>query len=541
MAGPKPEGTRGETEGFERDPEPMRAESNGLEADSGPGRAESEGLDGDLAPTRAESVGLDGVSALTRPESDALQWDAELMRRLGHRVVDRVVERWAGLREDRAWNTATRVYTEALLRESAPDSGRDPEEVIERVLRDVLPYAGRIDHPRFFAFIPSSPTWPSFLAHLLTSGFNVFQGTWLESAGPSQVELVVIDWFREWLGMPETAGGIFTSGGSAATLNAMVAARHAAGNDERLVLYESDQCHAAVHRAAHICGFRHDNLRHVPTDDHYRLDVAALARAVRRDRSDGRTPFMVSANAGATNTGAIDPLDDLADLCEREGLWLHIDAAYGGFAVLDNATRPKLKGIERADSVVLDPHKWLFQPYETGCLLVRDAALLRDAFRIMPEYMQDTDMTLEHVNFADRGLQLSRSFRALRVWMSIQMFGLDEFRVVIRRAMELALDAEAHIRESAQLELLSPASLGVVCYRFHPPGLDPSMLDSLNRDIQEEIVESGFAMISSTRLQGEYSLRLCILNYRSTRDDVRATLARVEEIGGRRVKAAACT
>ena len=475
-----------------------------------------------------------------RDATDALQLDADLMRRLGYEVVDRVLDRWSGLRRDRAWNTADRVHTEGLLREPAPESGRDPDEVIQRVLRDVLPYAGRIDHPRFFAFIPASPTWPSFLAHVLTSGFNIFQGTWLESAGPSQVELVVLDWFREWLGMPETAGGLFTSGGSAATLDALVAARHAAGNDDRLVLYESDQCHAAVHRAARICGFRDENLRQIPTDDHYRLDVAALAEAVRRDRAEGRKPFMVSANAGATNTGAIDPLDAIADLCAREGLWFHVDAAYGGFAILDEATRPKLKGIERADSVVLDPHKWLFQPYETGCLMVRDAALLRDAFRIMPEYLQDADMTLEHVNFADRGLQLSRSFRALRVWMSIQMLGLDEFRVVIRRAMRLARDAEAHIRDSARLELLSPASLGMVCYRFHPPGVDPSMLDSLNRAIQEEIVESGFAMISSTRLQGAYSLRLCILNYRSTWEDVRATLARVEEIG-RRLRAAACT
>ena len=475
-----------------------------------------------------------------RDATDALQLDADLMRRLGYEVVDRVLDRWSDLRRDRAWNTADRVHTEDLLREPAPEAGRDPDEVIQRVLRDVLPYAGRIDHPRFFAFIPASPTWPSFLAHVLTSGFNIFQGTWLESAGPSQVELVVLDWFREWLGMPETAGGLFTSGGSAATLDALVAARHAAGNDDRLVLYESDQCHAAVHRAARICGFRDENLRQIPTDDGYRLDVAALAEAVRRDRAEGRKPFMVSANAGATNTGAIDPLDAIADLCAREGLWFHVDAAYGGFAVLDEATRPQLKGIERADSVVLDPHKWLFQPYETGCLMVRDAALLRDAFRIMPEYLQDADMTLEHVNFADRGLQLSRSFRALRVWMSIQMLGLDEFRVVIRRAMRLARDAEAHIRDSARLELLSPASLGMVCYRFHPPGVDPSMLDSLNRAIQEEIVESGFAMISSTRLQGAYSLRLCILNYRSTWEDVRATLARVEEIG-RRLRAAKCT
>ena len=476
-----------------------------------------------------------------RADAAALQMDVDLMRRLGYAVVDRVVERWTGLDEDRAWDTANRTDTEARLREAAPETGRDPDEVIDRALRDILPYAGRIDHPRFFAFIPSSPTWPSFLAHMLTSGFNIFQGTWLESAGPSQVELVVLDWFREWLGMPGTAGGLFTSGGSAATLNAMVAARHAADSGERLVLYESEQSHASVHRAARICGFREESLRQVPTDERYRLDAEALARMIRRDRSEGGTPFMVSANAGATNTGAIDPLDAIADLCQREGLWFHVDAAYGGFAVLDESARRGLKGIERADSVVLDPHKWLFQPYETGCLMVRDPAVLRDAFRIMPEYMQDTDMSLEHVNFADRGLQLSRSFRALRVWMSVQMLGVEEFRAAISRALELARRAEARIRASAHLELLSPASLGVVCYRFRPPGMDASRLDSLNRDIQGEIVESGFAMVSSTRLRGDYALRLCILNYRSTWKDVRAIIERVEEIGARRAKAMACS
>ncbi len=477
-----------------------------------------------------------------RPETGALQLDAETMRHLGYAVVDRVVDRWDGLDEDRAWDTAGRTQTEARLREAAPETGRDPDEVIERVLRDVLPYAGRIDHPRFFAFVPSSPTWPSFLAHMLAGGFNVFQGTWLESAGPSQVELVVLDWFREWLGMPETAGGLFTSGGSAATLNAMVAARHAAGAaGERPVLYESDQCHASVRRAARICGLREDDLRRVPTDDRFRLDVEALARMVRHDRNEGRTPFMASANAGATNTGAVDPLAAVADLCAREGMWFHVDAAYGGFAVLDEVARRSLEGIERADSVVLDPHKWLFQPYETGCLMVRDPAALHDAFRIMPEYLQDADMGLEHVNFADRGLQLSRSFRALKVWMSVQMLGLEEFRAAIAQAIELARRAEARIRASARLELLSPASLGVVCYRFRPSEGEASRLESLNREIQSEVVESGFAMMSSTRLRGEYALRLCILNYRSTWEDVRATLDLVEEIGTRRAKAAACT
>ncbi len=473
----------------------------------------------------------DSGATSAQAEPDELQWDAAKMRRLGHQVVDEVVDRWIGLRDDRAWNGASRAAMEPLLREEPPEVGRDPEKVLERALRDVLPYAGRIDHPRFFAFIPASPTWPAVLADILTTGFNVFQGTWLESAGPSQVELVVIDWFRQWLGLPETAGGLFTSGGSAANLDAMVAARHHAGNPERPVAYASDQVHSSVERAARIAGFGEGGIRRVASDDRFRLDVDALSRAIRQDRDEGRTPVLVSATAGTTNTGSIDPLDAIADLCELEHLWFHVDAAYGGFAVLDPLTRPLLSGLERAHSVVLDPHKWLFQPYETGCLMVRDTKWLTDAFRVMPDYLQDTDIGMEQVNFADLGLQLSRSFRALRVWMSVQMLGMEQFRSVIARANALARRAEEHIQGQEHLELLSPANLGVVCYRFRGAEHDPAQIEELNRRIQQQIVDSGFAMLSSTRLRGVYSLRLCILNYRSTWEDVRDTLDRVELVG----------
>ena len=258
---------------------------------------------------------------------------------------------------------------------------------------------------------------------------------------------------------------------------------------------------------------------------------------VAEDRQGGRTPFCVCANAGATNTGAIDPLDDLAELAREEDLWYHVDGAYGGFAVLLPEWADALQGIAKADSVTLDPHKWLFQPYETGCLMVRDAGVLEDTFRVLPEYLQDVDLGREHVNFADRGLQLTRRFMALKVWMSIQMAGLEAFRTAIREGIRLAEEAKRYVQASAELEITGEASLGIVCFRYQPPGvaLGAGELEELNQTIQDEIVEQGLAMMSSTRLKGVFSLRICVLNYRSTWEDVAVVLRGVESSGRRLV------
>ncbi len=468
-------------------------------------------------------------------ERSGLEMEPEEMRRLGYEVVDRVVDRWAGLRSGAAWAGGTRRELEPLLAEKAPEEPRDADGVLQRALKDVLPRAGRIDHPRFFAFIPSSPTWASILGEYLATGFNIFQGTWLESAGPSQLELVVMDWFRSWLGLPETGGGLLTSGGSAANLVALVTARERAGNPSEPILYLSDQGHSSLERAARIMGIRAESVRKIPTDDLFRMDINALREAIEEDRHSGRHPLCICGNAGATNTGAIDPLHTMANLAREEGLWFHVDGAYGGFAVLTPEGKEALRGIEEADSITLDPHKWFFQPYETGCLMVKDTRVLEEAFRILPEYLQDAALGEEQVNFADRGIQLTRSFRALKVWMSIQMSGLRAFREAIRESMDLARRADAHIRASTSLEMLGPASLGIVCFRFRPSGreLDARALEELNLSIQDEIVGSGLAMMSSTRLRGVFSLRLAIMNYRSTWEDVLATLHAAEEIGSR--------
>ncbi len=460
--------------------------------------------------------------------------DPEEMRRSGYEVVDAIVERWANLRDGPAWRGATRDHLEPLLHGPAPEEGRDLKDLLDTILTDVMPFAGRIDHPRFLAFIPSSPTWASVLASFLTAGYNIFQGTWLESSGPSQIEVTVLDWFREWLGYPASGSGVLTSGGSAANLLAIVTAREAAGNPGRGTVYLSEQAHGSVARAARVAGIDPERIRLVETDEACRIVPASLRAAIARDRAAGMHPFLVVGNAGTTNTGAIDPLADLAEIASREGLWYHVDAAYGGFAILDPEIRPLMRGLERSDSTTLDPHKWFFQPYETGCLMVRDPVLLERAFRIAPDYLQDAAWGPRHVNFCDRGIQLTRIFRALRVWLSVQRYGLAAHRAAISRAIALAGGAESHIRRTPELELLAPQSLGIVCFRYRGGGAVPEgELDGLNQRIQDEIVNSGFAMMSSTRLRGRLSLRFCVLNVRTTAEDLARTLERIVSVGRR--------
>ena len=464
---------------------------------------------------------------------DDLQMTAKTMLDLARRTAELVVERTGKLPEENAWDGEFRQILADQLMQGPPEHGRPAMEVIEQAARDILPFTTRLDHPRCFGFIPSSPTWPGVLADFMSAGYNVNACTWLVASGPSQVELVVIDWFRRWLGYPDSAGGLLTSGGSAASVDAFVAARESAGHPERATVYMSDQSHSAHIRAAGIVGIRPECIRMISSDDRFRLDLASLVQTVAEDRSAGFNPVAICANAGATSTGAIDPLDAMADYCAAEGIWLHVDAAYGGFATITEKGKKLLGGIERADSVGLDAHKWFFQPYEAGCLLVKDARTLEHAFGVHHDVLQDTVWGADHPNFSDRGLQLSRSFRALKVWMSVQTFGMAAFRRAVSKGMDLAVRAEEHVRERPLLEMLNPASLGVVCFRFNPgsPGLDESALEQLNRNILARVFWEDPAFISSTSLQGKFSLRLCIINHNTNWDDVRETLEAVEQFG----------
>ncbi len=455
------------------------------------------------------------------------------MLALAGKAVELAVARIESLPGENAWDGEFQEGLERVLLEKPPEEGRPAEEVLERAVEQILPMTTRLDHPRCFGFVPSEPTWPGVVADFLAAAWNVNACTWLVASGPSQVELVVLDWFRRWLDYPEGSGGLLTSGGSAASIDAFAAAREAAGNPERPSVYMSDQSHGAQARAAMIVGVRQDAIRQIPTDGTFRLDMGALARAVAEDREAGFRPMAVCANAGTSSTGAIDPLHAMADLCQAEDTWLHVDAAYGGFAAITEKGGELLSGIERADSVGLDPHKWLFQPYEVGCLLVKDARTLESAFAFRPTVLQDTVWGANHPNLDDRGLQLSRSFRALKIWMSIQTFGLSAFRRAVSKGMELARRAEEYVQESRTLELLAPASLGIVCMRVNPEGagLEDDALEEVNREVLARLFWDDRAFVSSTSLRGTFALRLCIINHSTGWDDVRETLEAMERFG----------
>jgi aromatic-L-amino-acid/L-tryptophan decarboxylase len=455
-----------------------------------------------------------------------LDLDHETMRRLGHLVADTVAHHLATLREQPAYATLGTADAGRLIDRGAPARGTDFETLLATLRDRVFPHAAREPHPGFMAYVPSCPTFPAVLGDWLATGFNFYAGVWPVAVGPNELELVVLDWFRQWLGMPEGTNGLLTTGGSAANLTAIIAARHHVTQGDaslvaKLTVYASDQAHSSVTRAAWLAGIPRQHVRALATDDEFGVRMDELQRAVARDRAAGLTPLMVVANAGTTNTGSVDPLHEIATFCESENVWMHVDAAYGGFAILTDTGRRALAGIERADSVTLDPHKWLFVPFECGCLLVRDPHRLKAAFQIFPEYLADVQSGHEAVNFADYGEQLTRYSRALKVWMSVRYFGTDAIRDAIDRGIMLARQLEQRVRETPSLEIVSPARFGIVCFRARPErSSEGAALDTLNERILGRVVAEGRYFISSTRLRGAFALRACILGFRTGEDDI---------------------
>ncbi|CAN5694904.1 hypothetical protein BH18ACT11_BH18ACT11_16900 [soil metagenome] len=462
---------------------------------------------------------------------DPLGIDPETMRRLGYRTVDMMVDRLSAVADGPVIRRAGRTEMEKLMSEPPPEEAHDYEEILGKLGSDVLPFASVTGHPRYFAFIPGCPTWPASLGDLIASVSNIENSSWLESAGPSQLELVVLDWFKAWIGYPAEAEGVLVSGGSAANMTALACAREAmlGAMSEQVVAYVSDQAHSSMARAARVLGFRPEQVRVLPTDERFRMRPDALIGAMDADLRAGRRPLFVGASAGSTNTGAVDPLPELAEICQERGAWLHVDAAYGGFAALTGRGKRLLAGIELADSVTLDPHKWLYQPFECGCLLVRHGHYLREAFEITPDYLKDTEVLAREVNFADRGVQLSRMCRALKLWVSLKYFGVAAFREAIDRCLDLARVAQARIEASDKLELLVPATLGIVCFRRRFGDKDDEdELARLNAALVEGLTESDEGHISSTRLRGRYALRMCVLNHTSMAGDVDRVLDWIE-------------
>jgi glutamate/tyrosine decarboxylase-like PLP-dependent enzyme len=446
------------------------------------------------------------------------------MRRLGYLVVDRIVEHLEALPDLPPIRAGDAGALRAALGGPPPEQPSDPERALELLFEQVLPFGQLGDHPRFFARIGSPSNYVGVLADAAASGFNVFTGSWTGGAGAATVELVVVDWLRELCGLPGESDGVLVSGGSTGTITALAAARmtRLGGRPEPgAVVYASDQAHASNARALDVLGFAPEQLRRLPADTAFRLAPAAVHEAMMVDVAAGRRPFCVVATAGTTSSGAVDPLAELAELCAEHGLWLHVDGAYGAPAVLCPAGRAALRGLERADSLVLDPHKWLFQPYELGCVLVREPGLLERTFALEGDYLRD--VTGGEVNFRDRSLQLTRGGRALKLWLSIRVFGLAAFRDAVARGIALAEHAEVLLSARPGWEVVAPAQLGIVCFRRAGDDEEQSR-------IADAMVRDGFAAPSTTVLGGRAVLRLCTINPRTTFEDVERTIERMESV-----------
>ena len=458
------------------------------------------------------------------------------MQRLGRQVADHVAAHLASLREQPTQRGLSREEAEGRIAGPAPATGTDFDTLLRRLERDVFPYHTREPHPGFMAYVQSCSSFPAVLGDWLATGYNFFAGVWSVAPGPNALELTVLDWFRDWLAMPAGTGGLLTTGGSAATLTAVIAARHAVVGDDvarlpRCVLYASDQAHSSVIRAAWIAGLSRELVRTVPTDDSWRMRTDQLGAMIREDRARDLLPMMVVASAGTTNTGAIDPLPAMARLCRTESVWFHVDAAYGGFAVLTDRGKAAMAGIGLADSVTLDPHKWLFVPFECGCLLAREPGRLKATYQIIPDYLKDIESKGEEVNFADYGEQLTRYARALKAWLMVSYFGTKAIGEAIGDGIERAEHAERLVRANNGLEVLSPANLGILCFRAHPKGMtDAAALDELNERINQRVNANARYFISSTRLRGAFSLRICTPGFRTTREDVEGLIQEILEI-----------
>ncbi|MEX2495427.1 MAG: aminotransferase class I/II-fold pyridoxal phosphate-dependent enzyme [Woeseia sp.] len=459
--------------------------------------------------------------------------EPELMRQLGYRIVDALVEHTQSLPELPVAKWAQERDGVQNLQRGFPERPADAVATVDQALGQVFGNIMHVAHPRFFAYIPSPGNFVSSLADFMASGFNVFAGTAPHNVGAFEVERATVDWLGNEFGWHFPSSGVFVSGGSAASFTALAIARHVHLKDdiENAVVYCSSQAHSCIERALFLLGFKAAQLQLIEPDSDYRLSGTALAAAIENDRAAGRRPFCVVGNGGTTNTGAIDPLQELADICERENLWFHIDAAYGGGAVLSQEVKPLFDGAERAHTIAIDPHKWLFQPFECACVLGRDREWFRDTFRRLPAYMRDTDATGDQFNYRDMSLQVTRSFKAFKLWLSLQVYGLDTFRGAIEQGLALARYAQRYVETHADWELVTPATLGVLTFRWRTKGSEADS-DQLNARIAGSVSRSGYAYVATTELGGRTVLRLCPIHPGTNRQDIDETFARLERAAG---------
>jgi aromatic-L-amino-acid decarboxylase len=460
----------------------------------------------------------------------SLELSGAQMQQLVDDVMPHLRELLDSLPEQPAWNFEEAPSVARSVMEPMPAAGSDPSIVFRRLFDEILPIGVNSAGPGYLAYVPGGGAPHAAIADLIAATANRFVGLWNGAPGLAQLEVAVLRWFSDIVGYPATAGGFFTSGGSLSIWSAIVTARRCKlqGELSRGTLYTSDQAHHAVAKALMFAGLPPENVRMIPVDSTYRVCVDAMRERIHQDRHDGFVPFAMVGHAGTTNTGAVDDLAALADLAATEDLWLHVDASYGGFFMLTERGRGLMRGIERADSITLDPHKSLFLPYGTGCLLARDQNHLRQAHELRGEYLMPGPEE-EFFDLSDISPELTRSARGLRVWLPLMLHGVEPFRSNLEEKLDLTVLAADRLRLlneelDDQLEVITDPQLTVVAFRLVRAGLTDEQIDDLNIRLRDAINSSRRVLLTPTRLHGRYVIRICILSFRTHRDRVEACL-----------------
>jgi aromatic-L-amino-acid decarboxylase len=464
-------------------------------------------------------------------------------RHAAHEVVDLIADYLEHVEEFAVFP----AVEPGTLRPLFPAAPPEQPEALKAILRDVSrliePNVTHWQHPGFFAYFTSTASGPGILGEMLVAALGQNPMLWRTSPSGTELEQVVVDWLRQALGLPETFDGLLTDTASTSTLIALAAARQAAGIDAAaegiagradvpaLRVYASEQAHSSIEKACMTLGLGRASLVRIPTNDCFELEPAALDDAIGNDVAAGLLPIAIVATVGTTSSTSVDPVAAIASIAEREGLWLHVDAAYAGAVAIDPALRGPFAGWERADSIVVNPHKWLWTPVDASLLLTRRMETLRDAFSLVPEYLRTVGGAGEGRNYNDYTPQLGRRFRALKLWIQLRWFGLDGLRRRIRHHLDLAQEFAAWIDDAPHWERLAPVPFSTVCFRHVPPGLarDDDLVDAHNAAIMDAVNRAGDVFLSHTKLGGRFAIRLAIGNLRTERRHVQGAWGALQQ------------